>query len=91
MLGKINKSAEAWYLLRKRLSLSKRELASYIGVNYNTITAWENQASSPDVKYVQKLSADGVNPLFMIGLDDNHLLPGYTANKVRESIRRAAA
>lgn len=57
--------------LRKKLNLTQEKLAEKIGVSRQTLSNWESDITSPDIKQAKELSN-----IFNISLDDltsNHL------------------
>ena len=52
------------YELRKSQKLSQEKLAEKIGVTRQTISNWELNESSPDLKQAKELITDGKNLTF---------------------------
>ncbi|MBQ6983074.1 MAG: helix-turn-helix domain-containing protein [Synergistaceae bacterium] len=66
--------------LRKKLSLSKQDLAIRVGVSVATITNWENSKSTPTISNLQKLAKVlGTPPAYIEGMTDIASLPPIPA------------
>ena len=66
--------------LRKKLSLSKNDLAIRVGVSTATITNWENSKSTPTISNLQRLAKVlGTPPAYLEGMTDIASLPPIPA------------
>lgn len=58
--------------LRKDNGFTQKELASYLQVNFRTISCWEHEKYEPDIAQIKKICRlFNVSADFLIGLDDD--------------------